>query len=301
MMGETPWEAGRFDAKAGSKRILFGRMYEDAAIEQAAFARAERVFCIASAGCMALALAPRHQVTAVDINPVQLAYAQQRANGGPTQVGAAERIMDIGRRLAPLVGWRRQTVASFLALDDPEQQLAFWNQHLNTARFRIATDALFSRACLRSVYASPFLQFLPAHFGRVLRARLARAWQTHVNRGNPYARALLLGETPTTPPSPDAEHVRFLCADAAGFLESCAPESFDAFTLSNILDGAPAGYRERLQRAVRHAGTPDSIVVRRSFAEPTDAAAANQARQDRSILWGVVDVHPIHHPAALRS
>ena len=50
MMRETPWEAGRFDARGGPKKILFGRMYEDTAVEEAAFVPGGRIFCIASAG-----------------------------------------------------------------------------------------------------------------------------------------------------------------------------------------------------------------------------------------------------------
>jgi hypothetical protein len=286
----TPWAAGRLDAKSGAKKILFGRMYEDAAIEDAAFAAPGRVFCIASAGCMAMQLATRHRVTAVDINPVQLAYATHRAAGGTITAGAAERIMNIGRSLTPLLGWRRRLVETFLDLEQPDEQIAFWNRHLDTARFRIGTDLLFSLAWLRLVYAAPFLEVLPPRFGRVVRARLARCWKTHPNRTNPHARALLLGSAPDIRLPQGAEPIHFVCADAAAFLESCAPGSFDGFTLSNVLDGASAGYRERLLRAVRHAGTPESVSVMRSFAEPTHASATNHAAQDRSILWGIVEV-----------
>jgi hypothetical protein len=289
MTGETPWETGRFDARGGPKKILFGRMYEDVAVEEAAFVSGGRVFCIASAGCTAMALAARHRVTAVDINPVQLAYAEARAGGAPMRVGAAERVVSFGRRLMAPFGWRRRTLASFLALENPAEQMAFWNQHLNTAGFRLAVDTFLSVAWLRVVYASPFLEILPPRFGRVMRARLERCWQMHSNRLNPYAHALLLGERSETCPPPSGA-IRFLCADAAAFLESCAPHSFDAFTLSNILDGAPTSYRQRLFAAVRRAGTPESVVVLRSFAEPRQSFAANQAMRDRSILWGIVAV-----------
>ncbi|MBV8828569.1 MAG: DUF3419 family protein, partial [Acidobacteriaceae bacterium] len=61
-------------------RILFGQMYEDSAIEMRAFRPGSRVFCIASAGDTAIALARDHNVTAVDINPAQLEYARKRAS-----------------------------------------------------------------------------------------------------------------------------------------------------------------------------------------------------------------------------
>lgn len=270
-------------------------MYEDVAIERAAFApaaltRGSRVFCIASAGCTAMRLAERHEVTAVDINPVQLEYAQARVAGAPIRVGSAERIVAMGRTLLAPFGWRRATLAAFLGLEQPAEQTAFWRRHLDTRGFRVATDALLSVERLRALYAPAFLAFLPDRFGRVMRARLARCFATHSNRANVYARALLLGEHMDEPPPSKAAAIRFECADAAAYLEACPPASFAGFTLSNILDGAPSEYRVRLFAAVRRAATPEAVVVLRSFAEPVAPSATNIAGRDRSILWGIVDV-----------
>jgi S-adenosylmethionine:diacylglycerol 3-amino-3-carboxypropyl transferase len=287
----TPWESGRFDRRRGPKKILFGRMYEDPRIEAAVFPPGARIFCIASAGCTAMALAARHRVTAVDINPVQLDYARRRLDGAPVETGTAERVMGALRGLLPLAGWRRATVEAFLALGDPAEQLLFWRERLDTALFRAGFDVGLSVSGLRAVYASPFLQILPPHFGRVMRGRLERGFGTHPNRTNPYAHALFLGDTEGTPG--DATRVvgeiELVEADAAEYLETCAPGSFDGFTLSNILDGAPEGYRERLFAAVKHAAAPGSSVVVRSFAEPGPRAEGNWAAFDRSMLWGVVE------------
>ena len=81
-----------------------------------------------------------------------------------------------------LFGWRRAVLERFLALDDPAAQREFWRAHLDTRGFRVATDTLLSVAGLKAVYASPFLAILPAHFGRVMRARLARCFGTFPNR-----------------------------------------------------------------------------------------------------------------------
>ena len=109
-VAETAWERGRFDAGRGPSKVLFGRMYEDASIECGAFRAGGRVFCIASAGCTAMQLAPRHEVVAVDINPAQLAYAERRFAGQQGMRGTAERIMAFGRALAPAAGWRASTL-----------------------------------------------------------------------------------------------------------------------------------------------------------------------------------------------
>ena len=286
---ETPWAAGRLDVLRGTRRLLFGQMYEDPEVERTAFHRSGRVFCIASAGNTALQLSREHEVVACDINPVQLAYAERRANGAPPEAGDAERFMHLMRAFMPVVGWRRRIVRDFLAFSDTVEQLAFWREHLDTRRFRAGFDAFMSHAMLRACYAAKFVSFLPSRFGAVMRKRLERGFALHANASNPYIHALLLGEA-IEDPQVIPSRVQFVSGDAAAILESSPSSCYDGFSLSNILDGATPAYRDCLVRAVRHAATRDAIVVLRSFSEPATQTESNRPERDRAMLWGVVDI-----------
>jgi S-adenosylmethionine:diacylglycerol 3-amino-3-carboxypropyl transferase len=295
---QTPWSAGRLGSRRGQSRLLFGQMHEDAEIEHAAFRGKGRAFCIASAGDTALRLAEEHEVVACDINPAQLAYAESRANGGARRTGDAERAMNFARVFMPLVGWQRGVVEQFLALNDVSRQIEFWRLRLDTKRFRAGFDALLSRPVLRLMYTPQLLSFLPHEFGAVMRARWERGFALHPNAANPYARLLLPGES-VDYPARAAAKVEFVLDDAATYLEGCAARSFDGFALSNILDGATAAYRLRLEAAVRRAASDDAVVVLRSFAEPASEAEAKGAARERSMLWGSLEVRQAREFGAL--
>jgi S-adenosylmethionine:diacylglycerol 3-amino-3-carboxypropyl transferase len=270
--------------------LLFGWTHEDAAIEIDAFAGLRRVFCIAGAGCTPMALAAAgHDVTAIDINPCQVEYARSRAGGAPARPGAAEQLVARGRAMLPLLGWPRATVREFLSLSDTAGQTEYWDRRLDTRRWRAALHLLLAPRLLGLVYAAPLLAVLPANFGAVVRERLRRGWAAHPNCANPHAWRLLAGEEKFAP-VPPSRPISFECADAAGFLESCAPASFDAFSLSNIVDGASPAYTERLRAAVRRAAAPAAVAIVRSFAEPPSPSPNNHAVSDRSLLWGIVDI-----------
>ena len=284
----TPWRHGPF--KAQLRQLSFGETYEDSGIELQAFKPRSRVFCIAGAGCTARALAAAgHHVTAVDINPLQLGYAQARAAGGPLRMGIAERLLVFGRNLVKLAGWSPGKLTDLLNLSDPDEQVEYWDRRLDTQAWRAAVDTLLAPRLLGICYASPFIESLPRDFGLLLRQRLRRTWATHSNRSNPYAASLLLGRPPIEPNTPEFP-IQFVCADAADFLECSPPAAFDGFSLSNIGDGVSPEYLCRLRVAIDHAAAPNAIVVARTFAEPGPHTLVNWAPQDRSLLWGVVEV-----------
>ena len=291
---DTPWQATPFRARA--PQLMFGRTYEDSAIELEAFAPRSRVFCIAGAGCTTRTLAAAgHQVTAVDIHPEQVAYARSRSFGAPERAGAAERLLSYARRFFGLVGWTDQRLGEFLHLSNPVQQIAYWDRFLNTRRLSAAIYVVLSRSILHRAYNRSFVDVLPPNFATCIHQRMRRCWATHPNASNPYAWNLFSGQQQIIP-DPPGHPIHFACVDAATYLESCEPASFEAFSLSNILDGAPVAYADRLHRAVRRAAVPGAVLVSRSFAEPVFEMKSNWAGRDRSFLWGIVNVTSIGGP-----
>ena len=283
----TVWARGRFDERSGPPELLFGLMYEDCSLELAAFEPTGRVFCIASAGCTALALAARGaRVTAVDVNPAQVAYVRARVAGAPAREGRVEHGLRRLRRLGAAVGWSRRKLEHFCELDDLDRQRRFWRDELDTRRLRLALSTFLRPRALRRVYAEPLVAALPGRFDQILRRRLQRGFGRHANRDNPYAAQILLGRARSVPRAA----MTVIHGDAAEFLESCPAGSFDAFSLSNVLDGAGPGYGERLLVAVRGAAAPNAVVILRSLAEPQTEDEARRAADERSLIWGSVRV-----------
>jgi len=283
------WKHGRFSGACNGQRLLFGHMYEDPAVERRIFPKGSRVFCIASAGCTAIALSEDYDVTAVDINPVQLEYAKSRAEGAAAKGGTAERVLQIGRQLVRAVGWNRETIDPFLEATDIEEQLGIWRSELRTRRFEALLRVVLSKSCLRTIYSGALLHQLPDRFDRIMLGRMERCFSVHPNGKNPYVRLLFQGVAAEEPPRRASRPIQFFHADAVDFLEQCQPGSFDGFTLSNILDGADNIDRARLMKAVRRAGTLGSRCVLRSFAQPDDIPPClNLTGADRSFLWGSI-------------
>jgi hypothetical protein len=265
-------------------------MHEDWTIEAEALPERGRIFCIASAGCTAFALASRGaSVTAVDANPAQIEYVHERLNGAEPRAGVVEGMLARLRRLRPLVGWSPAVLSEFCALGDGQAQLDLWRTRLDTPRFRAGLAVVLNPISLKLAYSSPLVAALPRGFDRVVRSRLERGFSLHPNRDNPYARFLLLGENGQPDPEPDID-LTLAYADAATYLEQSAPGSFDGFALSNVLDGASPAYGHRLLSAVGRAAAPRAVAVLRSFNHPATTQEETWAARDRSLLWGSVRV-----------
>ncbi|MFI0240510.1 DUF3419 family protein [Streptomyces sp. NPDC016845] len=293
-MSATPWARSRLISGFGGPRLLFGRMYEDSGIELKVLpTTGARLLCIASAGDTAAALhRAGHDVTAVDLNPVQLAYARQRLAGGVSAEGTAETLVRLGRGAAGacLPAWRAPALRSFLALDDPAEQARRWRSDLDGPGLRrLMRLALRPGGALATALRPSFAAVVPARFDEVLRQRIERTVTTSPNARNPWMWRLLAGAEPPDTAPPHAPDLPLVQGDVVDVLERAPRAAYDAVTLSNVLDGPGPAFARRLRAAVRHAVRPGGIVVLRSFRQP-GPAGAGWAAEDRSALWGVVRV-----------
>jgi hypothetical protein len=289
--GTTPWDAGRFDGRSGPPRLLFGRMYEDPAIEDALFPPSGRVLCIASAGDTARALAASGRtVLAVDINPAQVEEVARRLAGRPSRVGSADQLLAVGRAALRPLGWGPERLERFCTLDDPREQALEWRR-LTSALVRAAVRAALSPRVLRVVYGPAFARVAPLRFGEQLLDRIGTRIARAPNCDNPWLSQLLTGTWTRPDPAQGTDGVELRCGDVAMVLEELPAHSIDGISLSNVLDGPGAAYAERLLAAARRVARPGAAVIVRSFLPSPEPDAWRLADRDRSLLWGGITVH----------
>ena len=284
----TRWRWSSLGLGSSGARLAFGRMHEDASIELGSLRG--RIVCVASAGDTAIALAaadPMNRVTAIDVNPAQIAYVRGRLAGGRSRPGWVDRTMGLGRQLS---GWSPAESRAFVELGDVDVQAQTWRSRFDTVRFRSVLAA--SVTPLGLLLAGPSRR-IPARMDRIVCDRLRRGFARTPNRTNPYASLLVLGVSRTPIQRPPTSALDLLVGDVAAHLEGAPRRSIDGFSLSNIADATSPRYQARLFRAVERAAAPGAIVVLRSFAEPHSADEADWAARDRSHIWGRIHVGPV--------
>lgn len=287
----TPWAGGRFDGRRGPARLLFGRTFEDPAIERNLFPCGGTVLCIASAGDTALALAAAGlSVIAVDINPAQITETRRRIDGQHPRAGAADRLLALGRTAMVPLGWRSARLATFCQLDDVDAQLEEW-QRLTSPLVRATLRAVLSPKILRVAYDEPFARTVPRGFADQLLDRIGQRIANSANRDNPWLSLLLTGTWPKPDTTKAPQKVDLVVGDVAMVLDAQPAGSLDGISLSNVLDGPDSAYADRLLSAARRAGRAGAPIVVRSFLESNDAHARQLADIDRSLLWGGITVH----------
>lgn len=279
----TAWSAGRLTG-SGPPRLVFGRMYEDAAVEVAALP-VGRVLAIASAGDVAFALAAAGcEVVALDVNPAQVEYVRARIAGALPRQGQADRYLARAAGALPLLGLTHDRLLRFFALDDPGLQVEAWHK-VAGRRFHAALAIAFGPA-LRFAYRSELAQALPPGFGAELGSRLERGFGIHANDRNRLARTLFGLPAPPGPAQEvDARH-----AEVLEYIRAQPSGSFDGFAFSNVTDGAPAGFREDLLSAAARVARPGAIAVLRTLGRPRSLEEDSRAATDRTLIWGGIEV-----------
>ena len=221
-VAETVWERGRFDARGGPSKVLFGRMYED---------RLDRARRVPSRGTRTSAsrplAAPRwrsrrgtRSLPSTSI-PSSSRTRERRFDGRPRC--SRHRGARHGHRAFLGAAWRaggRRGCELSSTLTIRPRKPRTGDSTSTPARFRVALDGLVLADCaargLRFADSSTFCHL-------ALAPSCARAWSAALP-GTPIVR------TPTrarcswasganTPTPPEANDIRLVHADAAAFLE----------------------------------------------------------------------------------
>lgn len=278
------------------QRLLHGWDWADPAIELAELAPRSRVLASAGAGELVAALAAAgHRVTAIGANLEQIGYARRRLAGGEFEPGSAERLMEVGRGMvrAASPAWSRRRVRAFLHETDPLRAAAHWKERLDNRTLASMLKAMLGPAgAMSALVLRDFATPIPPHFDEAIRGRIARALRKHAPADNPFAWRLLLGEEMPGRHAAVVEpaSVEWSSAPLLDHLELVTPGSYDAVSLSNVIDGADERWVRDLRKAALRAVVPGGPVIARSFATTMDDAAAKRARRDRSMLWGAIVV-----------
>ena len=284
------------------QRLLHGWDWSDPRIELEELEPASRVLVSAGAGEMVAALAAAgHRVTALAANRNQLDYARRRVGGGAFEPGAAERLFDVGRGMirAASPAWSRRRMRQFLQEDEPLKAAAVWKERLdNRTLASILKTMLGPAGSLSALVLRDFSTPIPPHFDEAIRGRIARALRKHAPRDNPYAWRLLLGEELPGHrlPRVDADAIGWVDAPLLDHLERVDAGTYDAMTLSNVIDGADERWVRDLRKAAVRAVVPGGPIIARSFATTMDDDAAKRARRDRAMLWGSIVVQRVDTP-----
>lgn len=264
--------------------LPFAQVREDAEVELfvAGQRPIERGLIIASAGCTALALAPRGgHWTALDSNPAQLELCQLKArlltNGNRDRIlpllrtGRVDRMLDGLACLYRYGLFRNARVREFFNLDDLAAQRqhfeSYWDGRLWRGCFQLAIGQplLFMRWFFGSLTHS-FPPNLATHLRHEVEAALLRS----PARQNPYLWQLFLGGYPpgVWPPylgdlPRDLSGLEWVKGDLLEWLEEQPSDSLDFFGLSNVPELASGPEIARLGKALVRVGRPGALVVLR--------------------------------------
>jgi S-adenosylmethionine:diacylglycerol 3-amino-3-carboxypropyl transferase len=252
--------------------------------------------------------------------------AQQRAfwdhrvrtlDQGLNHCGWADRRLRTAATLFRGLVQDERTIRTMLQMEDPDAQRRFYRRRWRNRRWRLLCAIAFSRPVLSLLYRRGIVRHVPPDFGRIVEARLERAFVGSPARENPYLWQAMLGRYPPRserglPPylrsSATATallpRLQLECAEVCEWLGRQPAASLDFAALSNVTEITSDEYVARLAEELARVGSRGALVVVRSILPPPSPAsdplamrlppmpemAHDLERRDRSIVCSFIRV-----------
>ena len=200
--------------------------------------------------------------------------------------GRWERFLRI--MVGPAAFARRDLVRRVFEAQTVEEQSELWLREWNTPAWDRYLGVLANRTIWTRIVREPGMSHIPADLDIVasIRGRFDAAAQRGLFRESPWAWLIFHGRLDASGPLPphlQAAHfealrtrtgrVRCVRASLVDFLQQAAPESFDAFSISDFGSYANDAQYAATWHAMARAAAPGAIVCERQFLVPRDPMA----------------------------
>jgi len=262
-------------AAGSNRRPRFSRMREDYRTEQQVIevlGDVRYAATIASAGCTALALAPRVQrrLWALDTAPAQTAYVEQRLRGrSPLPDGRLELMLERGRTLLEWLGVSRADLFRMVNDPEPARRLAIYERLFEQGKAGRWLRRCMGPTVIGFMVRLPLGPVLPTNAVDELFSKLKRAIGRPDAPANPYLWQLVCGcdppdwHLPSLPPH-EAKNVEVVTADFIEWSRQASAGDLDFLALSNILELASGTTWQRVLAGASRLLRPGGVALVRS-------------------------------------
>jgi S-adenosylmethionine:diacylglycerol 3-amino-3-carboxypropyl transferase len=214
----------------------------------------------------------------------------------------------IDQRLATLVKLfylsvhPKKRVEKFLLMDNPEQQLLYFNKYWDNWQWRLALNIAFSKSFLSLGFGKAAIDALPENLTETMTQRLQRAFTKFPNRTNRFLWETMLSDLPTEVEERFPIYlqkssfanvqngiahgkINWHHADAVAWLKEQESHSIDFFGLSNILEIVKSDYGKTLSEEIARTAKSGAVICVRAIFPGAASTAPILSEASRRLIY----------------